>query len=233
MIIFFIVNSLVYLCGDTLVFVKNDSIIDKWVVKEETCKADSVVKLRIKRTKVSPGNRAFLIYEEQLGDNYELIKTEVVFYNADQDEIWRESHDFKGKIWCGLTNVYDSLFITTVTDVSGKYPRLSVIKDSVKTTVIKKDDWIKIAKYKLSPNCRYLVLHTRKSYLRKIWDYIYFIDLKTNKRWEYLFPTCLTCKRGTFTLGVDDNGQAEVVYKSEHRIFSKEGKLIDVFIKVE
>ncbi|MBA7544100.1 hypothetical protein ES705_36447 [subsurface metagenome] len=99
--------------------------------------------------------------------------------------------------------------------------------------IINSGDWTRIVDYKLSQNCRYLVFHTRRPYARKLWDYIYFIDLKTKKDWQYLFPICISCKRGKFSLDVNNTGQVDVVYKAEHRIFSKEGKLLDIFIKLD
>ena len=73
----------------------------------------------------------------------------------------------------------------------------------------------------------------RKRYSRKLWDYLYFIDLQTKQNWEYMFPTCLSCKRTNITLAIDDNGQVEAVHRAEHRVFSSEGKLIDIFLQVD
>ena len=79
----------------------------------------------------------------------------------------------------------------------------------------------------------YLLFHTRNPYYDKPWDYIYFCDLETGKSWEYLFPTCLSCKRGRIELEIDDNGRSEVIHRKEHRVFSSKGVLEDIYLKLQ
>ncbi len=233
MIVFFLVSTLVYQNGDTLIFMKQDSIIDKWVIIEETQQNDSLVERIIKKTKISSNNRFFLIYEERCGLNYEYLQSMIVFYNADRNELWKESRANTKRISFDLSNIYDNLSIFIVSDINGKNPVVHLIKNKKEDIIINSGDWTRIVDYKLSQNCRYLVFHTRRPYARKLWDYIYFIDLKTKKDWQYLFPICISCKRGKFSLDVNNTGQVDVVYKAEHRIFSKEGKLLDIFIKLD
>ncbi len=234
MFVFFLINALVYQKGDTLLFVEHDSIVDRWVVSSDIEQGDSLEIKVSRKAKVSSNNNLFLIYEERRGPNYEHLQSQIVFYDTDKRVLWSESHDDTMKILFDLSDIYDSLFVIVVSDASGRNPELYVINDSLKkNTVIEKNEWIRLLSYKISPNKRFLVAHTRKLHFRKPWDYIYFIDLKTKKNWEYLFPTCVSCKRARISVDIDDTGEVEVVYKAEHRVFSKEGKLIDIYQKIE
>lgn len=233
MIVFFLINALVFQQGDTLIFMEQDSVLKIWFINEDMQQADSSEKKLIRKTKVSLNNKFFLIYEEKLGFNDVCLQSKIIFYDANRKELWRESRGDTRKMSYDLSNVYDSLFIIVDWDKYNKNPTFSIIKNKKKNIVIQQGEWKRIVNYKISPNCRYLVFHTKNPYSGKLWDYIYFIDLKTKKNWEYLFPMCLSCKRYKIDLDIDDNGEADVIYRGEHRIFSKEGKLINIFIKFE
>lgn len=231
MIVFFLINTLVYLNGDTLIFTEQDSVIDKWVIIEETQQKDSLIERIIKKAKISSNNKFFLIYEERCGLNYEYLQSMIVFYDADRQELWKESRANTKRISFDLSNIYNNLSIFIVSDMNGKNPEVHVINNKKEDIIINREDWTRIVDYKLSQNCRYFVFHVRKPYAHKLWDYIYFFDLNTRKDWQYLFPICISCKKGKFSLDVNNTGQVDVAYKAEHRIFSKEGKLLDIFIK--
>lgn len=233
MVIFFLLNTLVYQNGDTLRFMDHDSIIDRWILHADTQLSDSLEERITRKAKVSSDNKFFFIYKERNALDYKPLQSEVVFYDARKRELWKEVRKDPVKIMFELSNIFDGYFIVVDADIYGNNPALYVIRDSTKTTVIERDEWMRINSYKVSSNGRFLVLHTRKRHIRQPWDYIYFVDLETKQNWEYLFPLCLSCKRRKISLDVDNAGQVEVVYKAEHRIFSKEGKLVDIFLKID
>ena len=125
-----------------------------------------------------------------------------------------------------------SLFIITKCDRFYREPAFIVIRNGETVEVIQEGEWQRIVSYKISANDRYLLFHTRKPYHGKPWDYIFFWDLRTGRNWDYIFPTCLSCKKSRIDLGVDNSGRSEVIHKNEHRIFSKEGVLVDIYLKM-
>ncbi len=211
-------------------FTKQDSLIEKLVLNEN---GDSLRNKEIKRVKVSPNNELFLIYEERYDEDDSLLGTEIVFYTADKKELWKETRSGARKLSYHLSNVYDNLFVIADTDKRSKNPNVYIIKDGRMYQIVEKDSWRLIFNYKISGNYRYVVMHCRKPYFNRLWDYIYSIDLEARTDWEYLFPVCTTCKRGKITFNIDDNGEVEVIYRKKHRVFSNEGKLINAFIKIE
>jgi hypothetical protein len=62
-------------------------------------------------------------------------------------------------------------------------------------------------------------------------DSIYFYDLIAAKDWDYLFPSCLSCKKSRIYLEVDNDGRAEVIHKNEHRVFTSGGILTDIYLR--
>jgi len=234
MFIAFLIATLVYQSGDTLVFMEHDSIVDRWVMGENRESGDSIEIQVVRRAKVSPNKKLFLIHEEKRSPDYKHLRSEICFYDETKTVLWNDAYEDSTKIVFELSDIYDSLFVVVVSDIFGREPELYMIDASLqKRIVVEKGEWMRILSYAISPNCRFFVAHMRRLQFRKPWDYIFFIDLRTEENWEYLFPTCVSCKRARITLDVDDNGQAEIVYKAEHRIFSKEGKLIDIFLKIE
>jgi len=232
MAIFFLLNTLVYQNGDTLLFMKQDSIISRWILGEEIQPLDSLEARVIKRVKVSPDNKFFFIHEETYASSsYKPLQTKIVYYDANKVKIWEEFHNDERIISYKLSNIYDSLLVFVDMEQNGKIPRLCTIKNKKKDIIIEKGEWQRVVNYAISPNCRYMVFHNRNHYFDKMWDYIYAVDLKLKKNWTYLFPLCLSCKRGKIALNIDDTGTAEVIHKGEHRIFSNEGNLIDFFLE--
>ncbi len=187
----------------------------------------------IRKAKVAPNGRFFLIYEESFGPRFEDMESKIVIYNAERKELWRKEASNTRRVSFELSDVYDSLFVIAVSDFNGGNPVLHLIKDGMEYKIVKNADWMRMLSYRISSNCRFLVLHVRKRYFRKPWDYIYFIDFGTETEWEYVFPTCLSCKRARISLDVDNTGQVEVIHRAEHRVFSKDGKMIDYFVKLD
>jgi hypothetical protein len=232
MMLLFVLNVLVYQNGDTLLFTEQDSVIDQWLLGEKISQTDSVEIRFHKEAKISSNNENFFIYNEQYKQG-ELIKTEILLYNAFQEELWRDSAYGEEIISFRLSNVYDSLFIVVRSLRSGKAPILYTVKDTLKEIIIGEGTWDKIIDYSISPNRRYLLLHTKNPYAQRSWDYIYFVDRESKKDWQYLFPICASCRRAKIALVVDDAGISEIITKGQHRIFSKDGKFIDYFLKFD
>lgn len=232
MIMLFILNVLVYQNGDTLLFTEQDSVIDQWILGETIQQIDSLEATIIKRAKVSSDNEKFLIHTEHYTQG-DLLKTEIVLYNNYREKVWRDSASEGSLILFRLSNIYDNLFIIVRSPQGREDPILYTIKDNKKEIIIEQGEWDKIIDYSVSPNERYLLLHTKNPYSNRSWDYIYFIDLENKEEWQYLFPMCASCKRGKIDVKVDDSGISEVICKGQHRVFSKEGKLIDFFYSFE
>ncbi len=205
-----------------------ETIINKWVIIDDVHPIDSLNTSVIKRAKISTNNRYFFIYEEKnrLGS---LLGTKIVLFDADKNMLWKYSSAQGRAISFKLSNIYDSILIIVETDLEGKEPMLWAIKNRKKATIVKKGQWERIINYIISPNYRYLIFNTRNSAVGTSWDYIYFFDLKTKRNWQYIFPVCIPCKRTKIELKVDNNGISEVIAKEEHRIFSRDGSLINFF----
>lgn len=234
MFIVFLVATLVYQTGDTLVFMAHDSIVDRWVMGEYIEKSDSTEIQVVKRAKVSLDNEFFLVHEEKRTLDYQHLQSKISFYDGTKKMLWNDAYEDSTKILFEQSDIYDSLFVVVVSDIFGREPELYMIDRSLqKRIVVEKGTWMRVLSYAISPNCHFFVAHTRRLQFRKPWDYIFFVDLRTEMSWEYLFPACISCKRARISLGVDDYGQVDVVYKAEHRIFSKEGKLVDIYLELE
>ncbi len=226
--LFFIIN-LVYLNEDTLTFINNDTTC--WILNPVINKTRKA--WVYKKAKVSDNHKYFFIYEEKYSPENKLIQTRITLYNQKKKVLWRETRKDKHRLSFELSRIYGKILIVVEFDQNFHNPSLALIKNKRKTVVIKPGQWRSIVDYNLSRNGRYLLLHTRRKQMGRVWDYVYFIDLKEKKTWEYLFPMCLACKRKRLCLKVDDQGQSEVIYKAEHRIFSKEGQLIHFYFKNE
>lgn len=229
MMLLFVLNVLVYQNGDTLLFAEQDSIVAQWILGETVFQTDSVETKLNRKAKVSSNNEKFVIYTEHY-EQGELIKTEITMYNTFQEELWQDSAYGEEVISFRLSNVYDSLFIGVRSLRGGNEPILYTVKNNSKETIIEENTWDKIIDYSISPNRKYLLLHTKNPYAQRSWDYIYFVDLENKKDWQYLFPICASCKRGKITLVVDDEGISEIISRGQHRIFSKDGKFINYFL---
>ncbi len=223
-------TPLVFQSGDTLKFYSRDSLVYEWILNEGK---EIEGGYYIKKAKVSPDNRQFLLYEENDFPQQESIYTRLTLYDAERKKIWSRVEERGRKFCFELTKLDMDRIIIFTTKRSGESPVMEIIKDNQLKRKIDLKEWTRVVNYEFSPNGRYILFQVKKPYNYKLWDYIYFIDLKTNKTWEYLFPFCFSCKRGRIDLRVDDEGKSEVIYRNEHRIFDKNGNLIDVFVKLE
>lgn len=224
-------NILVFQNADTLKFVKGDSVVDIWLLTEKIQETDLGKIIFNKKSKVSKDNKYFFIYEEKYYPSKDSFFTKILFYDADKEKLWEKTPETGRKISFHLTNIYNDIVILVTTDKFNINPDLKSIKDNKIKEIIKEREYQRIIKYEFSSNMRYLILHIRNPYNTKMWDYIYSIDLQNQKKWNYLFPMCVSCKKNKIDLSIDNNGKAEVIYKGEHRIFSKDGELLDIFIK--
>ncbi len=226
-------NTLVIQSGDTLKFLKNDSLISIRILKNEAYEKASGY--YVEKAKISPDSQNFLLYEEHNFPDKESIFTRITFYNAEQNRIWSRTETGQRKILFELCKIYaDKVTIITI-ERTNTAPQMIIINNDKSKKNIDLKQWTSITNYEISPNGRYALFHAKRPYNNRLWDYIYFYDLKTHKHWEYLFPFCFSCKRGWLELRISDEGISEVIYKNknEHRIFDKEGNLINVFVKFE
>lgn len=223
---------LVYQSGDTLKFTAGDSLIAFSIMSTETA-LEPVARSITTKAKTSADHDRFFIYQETYFTHNDSIITMLTLYTSDQKKLWQRVYDNDRKISYELSDLHNDILVLVTTDRDNSDPRLEFIKDRKARTVIKENQWQRITEYAISPNDRFIVLHVKNPYQGKIWDYVYFIDLKTDKTWSYLFPICVSCKRSRLEMKVDDAGITEVIYKNEHRLFSRDGTLTDVLIKTE
>ena len=223
-----IINS-VYLNGDTLLFIDKDTTY--WVLSQVERDTQGI-RLQ-KKARVSDNHKYFYIYEEEYSAQNELIQTRITLYDQNRNVLCKETRRENRRLSFELSRIYDKTLILVDFDRVYRNPSLTVVTDKKKTVVIKPGEWRSLVDYQLSKNGRYLLMHTRRTRMGRVWDYVYFFDLEKKKDWEYLFPMCLVCKRKRLFLRVDDQGESEIIYKAEHRIFSQEGELIHFFFKTE
>lgn len=224
-------NALVFQFGDTIRFYKDEKLITEWILKDSLGENDSYYSLE--KAKISPDNRFLLIYEEKSSGTDDSIFSRLTLYNAATRKVWSRKKIGKTKISFELTSIFDDMVLIFYTDRHNGFPVIEMIKMNCKSRTIDLRQWDIIIKYAISANRRYMLFHSKKPFNNRLWDYVYFIDLKTNKDWEYLFPNCFSCKRGWIELTVDNEGKCEVVQNKEYRIFSKEGNLLDIFVRIE
>lgn len=222
-------GMLVFQHGDTLKFLKNDSLIDQWILESEERVTPAV--RSTKAAKVSPDNKSFLFYEEQYFPAEDSIFSKLILYGADKKKIWTKVENGKRKISIETTRIYPNRVVLFITDRVNAYPVMEIIWNKKTKETVDLKQWLGIVDYAFSPHERYVAFHAKKSHNNHLFDYVFFLDLYSKKHWEYPFPFCASCKRGKVDLKVDDQGITEVIYKREHRIFSKEGQLLDISIR--
>lgn len=225
-------NVLVFQNADTLNFVKGDSIIEQWVMSEDCTTTDLGTLIYTTKSMVSDDNKHFLFCEEKYYSAPDSHYAKLTFYDAYKKKIWVRSSDSGRRILFYLSAIYDDIVTIVTTDKYNARPSLHLIKDKKMKTIVADDKWYRLKKYAFSSNMTYLVLHVKNPYMNKTWDYIHFIDMKNGKEWTYLFPICVSCKRQKIDVSVDNRGITKVVHKGEHRIFSKDGRLTDIYIKL-
>lgn len=220
------------LSGDTLFFTNNSASTATLLLNAGDWDGSTDI-IHMRKAKVSPRGIYCTIYEEIYFRVDDSIATRIVMYDSLRNEQWQKSYAGKRKISFDLSRVFDDLVILVTTDKNNSLPEVELIKNNRAAIIIKEGRLRKIIDYTLSPNSRYIALHATNPYNNRLWDYIYFVDIETGKDWSYLFPVCLSCKRVNVQLLADNDGQVEVIYKAEHRIFSKDGQLVDLFMKME
>jgi hypothetical protein len=233
MITFLLIGLLVHQSGDTIKFMEQDVLVDIMTLQTDQHE-DSIGQIVIRKAGVSEDHRRYFIHEASYkggNEEGEILYSKISFYDAEKNLLWEERVDAPRSISYDYSGIYNGLLVITDWDRHCGYPALSIMGDGEKVEIIKEGDWQQLMDFKISPNGKYLLFHTRNPYSGKIWDYLYFFDLNEGISWDYLFPVCFSCKRGTVDLGVDDSGRSEAVYKGEHRIFSKQGALVDFFLK--
>lgn len=224
-------QTLVFQSGDTLKFFENDNLVYTWIMKNnETIENGDYF---IEKAKISPDHLKFLRYEERYFSHNDSLFTRLTLYNGKRNKLWSREKGGRQKISFELSRIYPDKVILFTTERRNTSPKMVIIKNNNHKKTIDLNQWTSISNYEISPNGRYVLFHARRPYNNRLWDYIYFLDVETNKDWEYLFPICFSCKRGWLDLKIDDQGKSEVVYKNEHRIFDKRGSLVDIFVKLE
>lgn len=230
-ITFFLLGLLVYQNGDTLQFMEQDSVVDI-IILEDSVLVVGTESVAVKQGKVSEDHKYYLIHEALIVSGEEVVRSKVTFYDADKNLLWEEGGQAGRNISYDFSGIYSGLLVVTVWDRHGGDPAFYVMKEGAKVDIIKEGEWQQLLDFKVSPNGRYFFFYTRNPYGRKTWDYLYFYDLVEQRDWEYVFPTCMSCKRGWVDISIDDDGRSEAVYKGEHRIFAKDGTLEDIFMKI-
>ena len=229
--ILLLISAVILQGGDTLFFLEDNEMRDTLIIAATV--VDSVNGLRFaKKVKVSDSGDKYCVYEERYRLGLDsLMSTKITFYDRHKEKMLEEETADGRQISFELSNPYDSMLVITTLDYWYKRPTLCVVKDDERQEIVKEGDWDRIVSYRVSLNNRYMLFHMRSPYYEKPWDYIYFYDLMTGQDWEYIFPSCLSCKKSRIYLEVGDDGRAEVIYKNEHRIFSAQGVLEDIYLK--
>lgn len=224
----FLVCNLVYQSGDTIQFIDSGELVDIMILGD-SMSVDGLEQRTVRRGKVSDDHRVFSIHEAVYHKEDEILSSKISFYDASMNVLWEERAEGSRSISYELSGAHNEFFYVGTWDQYFGNPTFSVIFDGEKIDLIKEGEWEQVVDHKISPNGQYFLFHTRNPYNYRSWDYIYFYDLNTKSAWDYLFPVCVSCKRATIDLKVDNDGRAEVVYKNEHRVFSKLGTLEGLF----
>jgi hypothetical protein len=231
--ILLLLGTMVFQNGDTQFFMKDSTYLDTIVMQEHFIEGKEPVRVK-EKAKVDSNNTIYLIHSDvySLTPQESLLSSTITFYDAEKNKLLEEKSSGGRYISYDLSNIHDSLLVITTWDEYHRKPSLYVMKDGEKLEIVKQGDWERIMSYRVSPNNQYFLFHMRNPFHDKPWDYIYFYDLITGRHWDYIFPTCLSCKKSRIYLEVNNEGRAEVIHKKEHRIFSPEGILEDIFLKL-
>jgi len=230
MILLFMLCNLVVLREDSLLFMNENKIVDVWLLEYSEPRTINGV-VHHQQVKISDDGRFFFIYYSRQDTTWNYLRTELSFYNVNKKMLFNEKRELDRMINFELSDIDNNNLIYVDCIANAEDPQMYVRKGGKTIIPIKKGEWKRIVSYDLSDNNKYLIVHVRNPYMNKLWDYIYFYDLKTGKTWQYLFPLCLSCKRTRINVAVDVKGQSDIEYKGEHRIFSKDGNLIDYYIE--
>jgi hypothetical protein len=230
-----LIGAAVFQNGDTLFFSVPGRAADTLLLTQKTEMADSAEVVVTEKARVAPDSGHYFVYTERYFRRIDSIATSLKLYDADRKLLAHEARTGDEKISFSLTKIFDGFLALCVTGKVDIRPGLVFIdfKTMRPREIIPRGQWPAILKYELSPDFRYLALQARKRQGNQVVDYIYSRDLQVGTDWSYLFPTCLSCKRGVLNLKVDNNGRVDAEYKKEHRIFSNAGNLIDFYIENE
>jgi hypothetical protein len=215
--------------NDTLYFVARDTIIDQWVLNEEVLAKDSLGITFVEKVKIAADSTRFLFYQEEYDRNSGASQSALHLYTAEKTSQWSTICHNSRRVQFNLCAIYGDLLIFADSDLDGKNTGIWMVKGGKATPLISPGQWLRVVRYVLSNDQCSILFHTQRLHCNRAWDFLYFRDINTGHDWEYFFPTCLSCKKTPITLCVEDNGQSEVIYKQEHRIFSKKGDLLKIF----
>lgn len=220
---------MIYQRNDTLFFERDGVIADRIILAAYA--PESISSHTVRMVKIASRGDVCILFTERTSDHVAEAISLIDIYDDTRELLWHDSAGSDRKFSITLSLLHDSLYVITETALDGKAPLLYTVRHGRKEVVIPADTWTAISSFAISPSGRYLIAHTRHPYSRKMWDFIHFVDLQTKEEWQYLFPICLSCKRAKIKVTIDDDGQSEIIYKTEHRVFSREGRLIDVYMK--
>ena len=230
-IVLLLLRSTVSLSNDTLVFVSKDSIIEQWILNETSMSKDSMGITYVEKARISNDSTRFLFYQEEYERNTGFSKSTIRLYTAEIQVVSTQEYYDDRRAQFDLCEIQDEFVIIADSDLDGKNPRVQLVCDGERKTLVEPGCWLRIVDYTLSSNYRYILFHTHRLHNDRAWDFLYFLDIDSGDDWEYFFPICLSCKKTPIDLSVENNGQCEVVYKQEHRIFSQRGQLTDIFFQ--
>jgi len=230
-----LVAAAVFQNGDTLFFSVPGRTADTLVLTQKTEISDSGEVVVMEKARVAQDRGHYFVYTEKYFRRIDSIATGLTLYDADRHLLAHEEHAGGERISFDLTKIYNDFLALCVTGKVNTQPGLVFIdfKTLRPREIIPRGQWPAILKYELSPDFRYLALQARKRQGNQVVDYIYSRDLQIGTDWSYLFPTCLSCKRGVLHLKIDNDGRVDAEYKKEHRIFSNTGSLINVYYEKE
>ena len=218
--------------ADTLQFMDGDTIIQIHILAQDSTRVESGYVVHIQQTKVSDKGDHYILYDEYRNSSVDSLTTTLSLYTSMQHMVWIREYSKGRRIDFEKTKIYDDKVTITTTDRSYGAPVLELITNNASLILIEQDQWQRLVDYAFSPNMRFVTMHVRNPFNRKMWDYIYFIDRKTQDTWTYQFPICISCKRNRITVSVDDEGNSEIVYKEQHRVFDTKGSLKDFFMRL-
>jgi len=234
-LLLFLTQTIVVEQGDTLLFMAGDRRLDTMTLGVTTQTLDNGGSVtRTLSARVSPDRKLYFVHEECLYSQPESVFTRITLYTADRKTILTETRAGLRRIAFAITKFHGRSLILGTVNKDFSRPRLELLRPGRAARVlIAEDVWPKIAQYELSPSLRYIVLHARRPVGTRLMDFVYERDLGSGQSWEYEFPICLTCRRSTIAIRVDDQGRVETVYKNEHRIFNKSGEMTDLHLETE
>ncbi|MBN2621567.1 hypothetical protein JXB22_10840 [candidate division WOR-3 bacterium] len=216
--------------GDTLYFSKNEHTIETWALAPDSTVTPQGLVVHTQKVKVSDNNKHFILYDEYRNSTADSLMTTLSLYTSGKERLWLREYANGRRIDFDKTEILNDDVAVVSTDKTYGQPVLELIHNNTSITLMEKDQWQRLVTFAFAPDMRYLALHVRNPHNRKMWDFIHFIDRKTKDTWTYLFPICISCKRHRIDLQVDNEGNTEVIYKDQHRIFNRKGSLVDFFM---